>query len=117
MAAVIYTNWLIPKGMAGFTPGPFSLIQPAYKGDVGLHVHEAVHRAQFWHSLGMALPLAYLLSRRWRLKLELEAYKAQIGVVDAQGRSLALARAAQLLALPAYHLALSVDEAERLLAL
>ena len=107
---VFYTDWFVPKGMAGFTPGPFTLIRPAYKGDAPLHVHEAVHRRQFWRSCGLALPLMYLLSRKWRLKLEVEAYKAQIAA------GMAAKSAAGFLASPAYGLGISEVEALQLLA-
>ena len=74
---VIYTNNIIPDKFAGLTLGPFIFIRPSHKGDTGLLEHEKVHARQFWRTLGL-FSIGYALSKRLRLKYELEAYKEQL---------------------------------------
>ena len=74
---VIYTNHLIPNTFAGQTIGPFILIRPSHKDDTGLLEHEKVHVRQFWRTLGL-FGIGYLLSKKYRLKIEVEAYKEQL---------------------------------------
>lgn len=74
---VIYTNNIIPDKFAGLTLGPFIFIRPSHKDDKGLLEHEKVHVRQFWRTLGL-FGIAYLLSKKYRLKYELEAYKEQL---------------------------------------
>lgn len=74
---VIYTNRFIPNTFAGQTIGPVILIRPSHKEDIGLLEHEKVHVHQFWSTLGL-FGIPYLLSKKYRLKYELEAYKEQL---------------------------------------
>lgn len=74
---VIYTNNIIPDKFAGLTLGPIILIRPEYKSDTGLLEHEKVHVRQFWRTLGL-FGIGYLLSKKYRLKIEVEAYKEQL---------------------------------------
>ena len=74
---VIYTNRFIPAIYAGRTIGPIIFIRPEYKSDTGLLEHEKVHVRQFWRTLGL-FGIPYLLSKKYRLKYELEAYKEQL---------------------------------------
>lgn len=75
---VFYTtsNFLIGKDNAGCARGPFVFIRPQYSDDIGLLAHELVHVKQFWKN-----PIfhgwMYLLSKAYRFKSEVEAYKAQ----------------------------------------
>jgi len=72
---LVETRWLIPRGFDGFTPGPVILVRPG--ADLALIEHEKVHVRQFWRSWGM-MGVLYLLSRRWRLRYEVEAYREQL---------------------------------------
>lgn len=74
---VIYTNRFIPAIYAGRTIGPIILIRPSHKDDKGLLEHEKVHVRQFWRTLGL-FGIPYFLSKKYRLKYELEAYKEQL---------------------------------------
>ncbi len=76
-ALVLYTERMIPARFAGFTIGALVLIRPFYRDDAGLLVHELTHVKQFWRSLGLSL-LLYQLSKTWRLRFEVEAYRAQM---------------------------------------
>lgn len=77
MHLLIITNKLIPKRFAAYTMGFVILLRPEYKTDLGLIEHEKVHVRQFWNSLG-TFGILYKLSKRMRLKYELEAYKKQL---------------------------------------
>ncbi len=55
----------------------FFVIRPEKRGKCKLLEHELVHCRQFYCSLG-TYPLIYLISRRYRYKSEIEAYKEQI---------------------------------------
>lgn len=74
---VIYTSNLVPSSHAAITLGPFILIKPEYRGDLGLLEHEKVHVKQFYKYFPV-FPLMYLVSKKFRLKVELEAYKKQL---------------------------------------
>ena len=76
-AVVCYTNRFIPERFAAFTIGPVILIRPSYADDRGLLEHERVHVAQFWRTLGLC-GIGYLLSRRYRFRCEVEAYREQL---------------------------------------
>lgn len=74
---IIYTNRLIPEGFAAITLWPLILIRPEFRGDDGLHAHEEVHWQQIICTLGLFYPL-YLLSKKYRLKVEVAAYREQL---------------------------------------
>ena len=73
---VFYTDKFIPATAAGATRLMFIFIRPKYKDDVGLLQHELKHVEQLYRN-----PLHsyfYLLSKSYRLKCEVEAYKEQL---------------------------------------
>ena len=72
-----YTIRFVPKGFAGCARGPVIFIRPEYKDDYGLYRHERVHVRQWITSLGLHSVL-YLLSDRYKLECELEAYREQL---------------------------------------
>lgn len=74
---VIYTNRLIPDRYDAYTIGPIILIREHQVGNRGLLEHERVHVRQFWRTLGMC-GIGRLLSRRYRLRCEVEAYREQL---------------------------------------
>lgn len=76
---VFYTNWFIRKRFDGMSVGPFVFIRPKCKDDKGLLAHELVHVEQFYRYWGLN-GLLYFFSKKWRLKLEVEAYKKQVDV-------------------------------------
>lgn len=71
---IIYTDKLIPKGFDSITLGTVILIRPNKRGDIQLIRHEEAHVRQFWRSFGL-FPILYLVSKTYRLKCEVEAYK------------------------------------------
>lgn len=108
---IIYINAFIPDEFAGITIGPISFIRPQYKDDSGLKAHEIVHQKQFWRTLGFGVPLWYLLSKKYRLKCELEAYKVQM---QDPIRPISAIKAADLLS-SRYRLNITFEEALKLL--
>lgn len=74
---VFYTDRFIPSKFSGLAIGPFILIRPSHKDNKGLLEHEKVHVRQFWRTAGMH-GIIYKLSKQYRLKCEVEAYKEQM---------------------------------------
>jgi hypothetical protein len=108
MAKIFYTSRLIPASFDALTIGPLILIQPHCKGDRALLEHELVHVRQWRRSFGLFWPL-YLLSRKHRLRYEVEAYRRQLEF--APGKALCFARVLST----QYWLRVPVQEAYRLL--
>lgn len=84
---VFYTDRFIPQKYSARAIGPIILIRPSYKGNKGLLEHEKVHVRQFWSTLGL-YGIPYMLSKKYRLKCELQAYKEQLKYADTDKRSL-----------------------------
>ena len=104
---MIETRWLVPRGFDGFTPGPLILLRPG--ASQALIEHEKVHVRQFWRSWGL-MGVLYLLSRRWRLRYEVEAYREQLlHSPPSAARMLARVLAGK------YRLRITEDDAYRLL--
>ncbi len=74
---VFYTNNFVPEGSAGCARGPFIFIRPQYRTDKGLLEHEKVHVGQAVRGLFIFHALLYLLSDKYKLNCEVEAYKEQ----------------------------------------
>jgi hypothetical protein len=72
-----YTNSFIPNGYDAYTRGPFVFVRPEHKNDLGLIAHEKVHVRQWFCTL-MLHPLLYLISDKYKLNSEVEAYKEQL---------------------------------------
>ena len=66
-----------PEGSNGCANACFVRIRKGYENDRGLLEHEKVHVWQFWRTLGLH-PFLYLLSKRYRLTAEVEAYREQL---------------------------------------
>lgn len=87
---IIYNERLIRGEWADATSyGVFVAMCPTQRNNKGLLAHELVHCKQFYRSLGINTVL-YLLSRRHRYRLELEAYAKQAiaGINSSQDRNL-----------------------------
>jgi len=107
LCLVLQTQRLIPAGFDGYTVGPVVLVRPGTSA--ALLAHEQTHARQFWRCLGCN-GLLYQVSRRWRLRLELEAYRVQLAVA---GPPAALQLSAALAS--QYDLNITQEEAYRLL--
>lgn len=113
---VIYTNWFIPGGYAGITYGFVALIRPEYRLDIGLRKHEEKHIEQFWRYFCW-FPLFYLLSEKFRLKVEVEAYREQLRYYPLDSPVMTAWRINRFAWFIAnkYRIHITVPEAERLL--
>ena len=67
----------LPPNSNGCANGPIIRIRPAYKGDEGLKQHEICHVHQWWRTLGLH-SLLYLVSKRYRLRAEVEAARRDV---------------------------------------
>lgn len=74
---VTNSNLVIPKVYGAMTRGCFIFVRPEFKENYALIEHEKVHVKQFWKSFGLH-PFRYNLSKDYRLKCEVEAYKRQL---------------------------------------
>jgi hypothetical protein len=72
---ILYTDFFVPPHADGITLLNLTLIRPKHRDDMGLHIHEAVHREQF--AKDRLFPFKYLFSKKKRLQYEVEAYHAQ----------------------------------------
>ncbi|WP_420992802.1 hypothetical protein ACKI2N_006055 [Cupriavidus sp. 30B13] len=106
---LVETRWLVPRRFDGFTPGPLILLRPG--ASHALIEHEKVHVRQFWRWCGL-MGVLYLLSPRWRLRFELEAYREQLRHCEPS----AARQFARMLSRH-YRLKISEEEAYRLLTL
>jgi len=72
-----YTDRFIPKGSAGFETMGLIFIRPKYRDDYGLYRHELEHVKQTFRGLFFFDQFGYLLSKRYRLWSEVQAYHEQ----------------------------------------
>lgn len=107
LALILTTTRLIPARFDGYAVGPVVLVRPGTSA--ALLAHEITHVRQFWRCWGLN-GLLYQVSRLWRLRFELEAYRAQLAVT---GPLPALLFAGMLAS--NYDLDLTQEEAYRLL--
>ncbi|QYY30295.1 DUF4157 domain-containing protein [Cupriavidus pinatubonensis] len=107
LAVILTASRLIPARFDGYTVGPVVLVRPGTSE--ALLAHELTHVRQFWRTGGLYGLLTWL-SPRWRLRFELEAYRAQLAVTG----PLPTLHFAAVLA-SNYDLSITQEEAYRLL--
>jgi hypothetical protein len=105
---IFYTDFGVPDGFAGCARGPLIFIRPSSAGNKGLLEHEKVHRRQWLRTFGLH-SLLYLLSRRYRLAAEVEAYTEQLRWTPSGAASFARYLASK------YNLGITEAEAAKLL--
>lgn len=76
---IIETRFL-PEFIFGLAIWPFIFVQPRFRHHHGLIQHELVHLNEQRRSFVIPWLLSYLLSKRFRLKAEVRAYRRQIEV-------------------------------------
>jgi hypothetical protein len=64
----------LPKNILGVCLGPLVLLQPSVYEDRGTIEHELTHVKQFYKRAGVIHFLLYVLSAKYRLASEVEAY-------------------------------------------
>lgn len=75
---LIKTNFLIFSGTAATSLGFVIFIRPRAWNNEALIAHELTHSKQMWRYLIIGYILAWVLSKKMRLKFEVEAYKVQL---------------------------------------
>lgn len=74
---LLKTDWVF-KGYEAFTCWPFIVVRPGCASDKALIEHELVHYREQRRVLTLPWLLCYWLSKEFRLKAEVRAYKRQI---------------------------------------
>ena len=114
---MLYTLFItdknIPEGSAGCAKAWFIYIRPAYKEDRPLLEHEKVHVRQFWRTLGFHA-LFYLLSKTYRFKAEVEAYRTQLSYIPDDDKEINRVKFAERISIN-YGLNITREEAYKLL--
>ena len=72
---VFYVDSL-PEKVGGRANGPIIRILKKHRGDEGMYRHELVHVKQWVRTFGLH-PVMYALSKSYRLRAEVEAYREQ----------------------------------------
>lgn len=105
----------IKEGFGGYARAWFIRIRPKYINDEGILEHEKTHVHQFWRTLGFHGLL--LLSKKYRFKIEVEAYKKQLLFPPAilGSREIYINHYASALALK-YNLGITIEEAKEALS-
>jgi hypothetical protein len=68
----------MPGRLVGLCVGPFIVVREDYASDYPTIVHELTHCKQFWRGLTVLHLIRYYGSRRYRLKAEVEAFRAEL---------------------------------------
>ena len=105
----------MPGRLIGLSLGVFVVVRSDFATDRPTIVHELEHCRQFWKG-GMVLHMVrYYISRDYRLKAELDAFRAEIEACSPLHRPLRLEESARVLA-TCYELDLDVDFFRRVLS-
>lgn len=104
----------MPGRLVGLCVGPFIVVREDYAADHPTIVHELTHCRQFWRGLGILHLLRYYGSRRYRLKAEVEAFRAELDACPPQERRRRLHESARSLA-TSYSLGLDTEACRLLL--
>jgi len=105
----------MPGRLVGLSMGLFVVIRCDYALDRPTIVHELEHCKQFWRGGVLLHMVRYYLSARYRLRVELEAFRAEIDACPPGERILRLDDAARALS-SGYHVGLDVSACRALLS-
>ena len=105
----------MPGRLVGLCVGPFVVVREDYAGDYPTIVHELTHCKQFWRGLTVVHLVRYYGSRRYRLKAELEAFRAELDACPPAERRQRLLESARSLA-SSYSLGLDTEACRLLLS-
>lgn len=104
----------MPGRLVGLCLGPMVLVRDDYANDWPTIVHELTHCRQFWRGFGLVHLLRYYASRSYRLRTEVEAFRAELAVCAASERPQRLKDSARALA-TSYSLGLDTEACRLLL--
>lgn len=105
----------MPGRLVGLCVGPFVVVREDYASDHPTIVHELTHCKQFWRGLTVLHLIRYYGSRRYRLKAELEAFRAELDACAPAERRQRLLESARSLA-SSYSLGLDTEACRLLLS-
>ena len=105
----------MPGRLVGLCVGPFVIVREDYASDYPTIVHELTHCKQFWRGLTVLHLIRYYGSRRYRLKAELEAFRAELAACAPSERRQRLLESARSLA-SSYSLGLDTEACRLLLS-
>lgn len=114
-AAVFYTDRFIPERFGAFVVWPFIFIRPKYREDRGLLEHELQHVRQLFKNLFLPFLLLYKFNAKFRLRMELDAYRVQLAHAPSGGDMEALRNLFAGWIATNYRLDITHSEAVRLL--
>jgi hypothetical protein len=104
----------LPGRLIGLSMGLFVVVRTDHAADRPTIVHELEHCKQFWRGGAVAHMLRYYASRDYRLRVEVEAFRAELDACDPAERGARLDEAARALA-GGYHVGLDVHACRHLL--
>jgi len=104
----------MPGRLVGLCVGPFVVVREDYACDYPTIVHELTHCKQFWRGLTVLHLVRYYGSRRYRLKAELEAFRAELEACHPSERRQRLLESARSLS-SSYSLGLDTEACRLLL--
>jgi hypothetical protein len=105
----------MPGRLVGLCVGPFVVVREDYASDYPTIVHELTHCKQFWRGLTVLHLIRYYGSRRYRLRAELEAFRAELDACAPGERRQRLLESARSLA-SSYSLGLDTEACRLLLS-
>jgi hypothetical protein len=88
----------MPGRLIGLSMGLFVIIRSDFAADRPTVIHELEHCKQFWRGGAIVHMARYYLSRAYRLKVEVEAFRAEIAACEPQNAASRLDEAARALA-------------------
>jgi hypothetical protein len=104
----------MPGRLVGLSMGLFVVVRSDYAADRPTLVHELEHCKQFWKGGVLLHMVRYYLSRDYRLRVEVEAFRAELDACAPGERIARLDDAARALA-TGYHVGLDVHACRHLL--
>jgi hypothetical protein len=105
----------MPGRLVGLCVGPFIVVRADYASDYPTIVHELTHCKQFWRGLTLLHLIRYYGSRRYRLRAEVEAFRAELDACAPEERRRRLHESARALA-TSYSLGLDTEACRMLLS-
>jgi hypothetical protein len=105
----------MPGRLVGLCVGPFIVVREDYASDYPTIVHELTHCKQFWRGLTLLHLVRYYGSRQYRLKAEVEAFRAELAACPPAERRQRLHESARSLA-SSYSLGLDTHACRMLLS-
>ena len=87
----------MPGRLIGLSMGLFVIIRSDFAADRPTVIHELEHCKQFWRGGAIVHMARYYLSRTYRLKVEVEAFQAEIAACEPHNAAARLDEAARAL--------------------